>query len=550
MGKRVHLLRGAAGAWLALGVVGCSGVIGPGGPSPGPGSSSSAACQVPSPGPAPLRRLTRAQYNNTVRDLLGDTTRPAAAFPPDDESGEFANNATTLTVSPLLAEGYQQAAERLAQAALARKDLLPCDPATIGEEACAQAFIGSFGARAYRRPLGAGEAAALLALFRDNRQGADWNNGLQSVIEAVLQSAPFLYQVEAGDAAAAQPGGPLPLTSWEMASRLSYFLWNSMPDDALFAAAANDSLRTAEQIAAQAERMLADPRAHDASAEFFIQWLRLDVLTDVAKDAAAYPLFTAPLRASMRAETLAFVDWAVWGEGGGLAALLQAPVSFLDVNTAALYGRTDVTSRVPVKTDVDPAARAGLLTQPAVLAINAKPNQSSPVLRGKWVRERLLCQPMPPPPPNLNITPPAVTPGVSTRERFAQHDKDQACAGCHRLMDPVGFSFEHYDGIGAYRAADQGHPVDASGTLIGSDVDGDYVGAVALAAKLAASQEVKDCVATQWFRYAMGRGETLEDQCSVGQLKQAFAASHYDLRALLLAITRTPAFRYRPEVTP
>jgi hypothetical protein len=512
--------------------------------------TGAAACATPSPGAAPLRRLTQSQYDNTVRDLLGDTTHPASGFPPDPTNGEF-SNATSLTVSPLLAQGYQTAAEALAATAIANKaSLLPCDPkAAAGEDACAKQFVEKLGRRAYRRPLTPDEVTALVALYAANKQGGTFDEGIQAVVEAMLQSAPFIYRVEFGAIDKAQ-GNVVPLTAYEMASRLSYFLWNSMPDDALFTAADQNALATPEQITAQARRMIADPKAHDTTKDFFDQWLKLKSLANVSKDAATYADWNDGLRSSMLAETRAFLDWVMWGSDGKVDTLLTSSVSFVDANTAKLYGVPAPQGSGLAKVTLDPSQRAGILTQPSILTIIAKPNQSSPVLRGKFVRERFLCQPLPPPPPDLVIVPPEVKPGATTRQRFAEHDKNPMCAGCHKMMDPIGFGFEHYDGVGKWRTVDQNLPVDATGALSDSDVDGAFDGAPALAAKLAQSKWVKDCIATEWFRYAFGRGETADDKCSLTAAKGSFSGAQYDMRELLVALTVTDAFRYRPEVKP
>jgi len=549
--NRSHNVRKAAYAFavsaLAFGALGACYSGGP--PDPSPDSQNpQATCAKVSPGPAPLRRLTQTQYNNTIRDLLGDASKPADSFPPDQKLGDFTNTAVALTVPPLLASGYEQAAETLAAAALKNKSFLPCDPVKAGEDACAKQLIATFGKRAFRRPVAQDEADALFALYTTNRAGADFTNGATAVVEAILQSALFLYLPEFGQAASAQDGA-VPLTSYEMASRLSYLFWQSMPDDALFAAADSDALKTPEQVAAQARRMLADPKAKTALHDFFAQWLRVRDLEGSTKDPMTYPDFTPQMRASMEAETLAFVDWVLWEGGGKVETLLTAPLSFVDANTAKLYGLTS-TSNVPVKTQLDPTQRAGILTQPSIMAALGKPDRSSPVVRGKFVRERFLCQPVSPPPQNIVITPPKITPGVSTREMFSEHSKVEPCKSCHVLMDPIGFGFEEFDGIGRFRTVDQGQKVDATGTLAYSDVDGDFNGAVELAKKLAQSQEVRDCVALEWFRYASGRGDTDQDACSLSTMKSAFKDAQFDIRELLVAITQTYAFRYRPQVTP
>jgi Protein of unknown function (DUF1592)/Protein of unknown function (DUF1588)/Protein of unknown function (DUF1587)/Protein of unknown function (DUF1595)/Protein of unknown function (DUF1585) len=541
---------GSIGDGSGVGAAGGIGAgLGPGGSGPGT-STTQDVCATLSPGASPLRRLTQSEYNNSVRDLLGDSSNPASAFPPDQRQGDFSNTAVALTVSPLLAQSYQTAAESLAATAMTHlSSIVACNTSTTGEDACAGQFITTFGKRAFRRPLTTDEQSGLMALYQTNKTGADYNNGIQAVIEAVLQSASFLYRPEFGTASLAK-GTVVPLTSYEMASRLSYFLWGSMPDDTLFAAADADTLKTPDQIAAQATRLLADPKAHPAVTEFFSEWMGVDSITSAPKDPTVYASFTPQVMTAMQQETLAFADWAIWQSDAKLATLLTAPVAFVNQSLAPFYGMTGVTGDTLQQVKVDPTQRAGLITQAGVMAVLGKPDRSSPVLRGKFIREKLFCQTVSPPPQNIVITPPMIMAGVSTREMFMMHATVQPCKGCHTLMDPIGFGFENYDGIGQWRKTDQGQPVDPSGTLTGTDSDGNFSGAVDLAHKLAASPEVRDCVATEWFRYAMGRGESADDTCSLTSLKQSFSTSQSDIKQLLVAVTQTNAFRYRNEVTP
>lgn len=511
--------------------------------------STSAQCTTPSPGAAPLRRLTQSEYNNTVRDLLGDTTHPANQFPPDQQVGDFTNTAVALTVPPLLAQAYQTAAEQLAATALSTQaKLVPCALAS-GTDACAQSFIQTFGKQAYRRPLTTNEQAALFTLYQSNEVGATFANGVQAVIEAVLQSADFLYRVEFGATAQAQ-GSVLPLTPYEMASRLSYFLWDSMPDTTLFAAADASELSTKDQLATQARRLLQSPNAHPAIRQFFLEWLTENELSTVSKSATVYPAFTGTLHSSMQNETQAFLDWVMWTSDHRLPTLLTSPVSFLNSELAAVYGVSGITGTALQQAQLDPTQRAGVLTQLSMMTLLGKPDRSSPVLRGKFIRDELLCEQIPPPPQNLVITPPMVTPGVSTREAFVMHEAVAACKSCHALMDPIGFGFENYDGMGKFRTVDQGQPVDSTGTLSDTDVDGPFNNAIDLIKRLAGSQQVSDCFATEWFRYAFGRGESTDDACSLQSLKGAFTSSQLDIQELLVAVTQTDAFRFRPEVTP
>lgn len=495
---------------------------------------------------APLRRLTRREYELTVRELLGVSTAPTETFPADAIAGGFDNNAALLNVSPLLAEKYMEAAEALATSALGNLAvLLPCDPAAVGEPACARQFAKSFGQRAYRRPLREDEIERLLRAYAAGSAQASFADGISLLIQTVLQAPAFLYRFELGTDPSARQG-LVHLSQYELASRLSYLVWGSMPSDELFAAAAAGELNSAANLAAWARRMLNEPQARPALSDFYRQWLGLNALSDLRKDPALYPELDDSLRSAMDAELPAFVEHVLWSADRRLSSLLTAPIGFASGPLASLYGVQGTSSGSPSLVMLDPAQRVGVLTQAGVLAVHSLPNQSSPVARGKLVRERFFCQTPPPPPPDLNVTPPEVDLSKSTRERFAEHTASAACSVCHELMDPLGFAFESYDAIGRYRERDGERPIDTSGWVAKSaDADGPFQNVRELADKLAASSEVQDCVATQWFRYAFGRHEGPADACSLANVEQAFTASGGDLIELLVALTQTESFRYR-----
>ena len=526
----------------------CVGHIGdPDGPPDGTLSCDAAAIHA---GDAPVRRMTRFEYDSTVRDLLGDGSAPSSSFPADEVSGIFNNQASTLVVTQLLAEGYMNAAESVAATAVQSLDaLVGCDPQMDGPDACGAQFIESFGKRAFRRPLDADARAMLTSVFTSALTQWDFQTGIRLVIETALQSPRFLYRLELG---MPDPGSPgvAKLDDHEIASRLSYLLWGSMPDDALFAAADAHALQKPEELAKQARRMLADPRARAVVADFHDQWLGLGKLDTTDKDTTVFPAYNPLLKAAWRQETAAFVNDVVFDGHGDLATLLTAPYTMMNGDLAAYYGVSGGPSGSGFqRVDLDPEQRSGLLTQPSVLAVNAHANQTSPVHRGKFVRERLLCEPIAPPPPNVKAVPPEVDPTATTREKFAQHSKDPYCASCHHLMDPIGFGFEHYDGIGLWRAQDHNLPVDATGEVKDSkDANGKFDGAVELAQRLAKSEEVRACVVTQWFRYGHGRPDVKDDGCTIAQLQASFATAKYDIKELLVALTQTDAFRYRKRV--
>jgi len=498
------------------------------------------------PGPATIRRMTRWEYNNTVRDLLGDTTRPADNFVAEEESAGFQNNADAHTVSALLAEQYLEAAEGIAERATADlHGLLGCDPT----DDCVGEFVARFGERAFRRPLEPDEVDRFTELFARGRSQFDARTGVEWVLTGMLQSPHFLYRVEKGEAVEGSPGVAA-VSSWEMASRLSYFLWGTMPDEELFAAARGDALRTRVQVAAQARRMLVDPRAKEIVRIFHAQWLDLELVDRIEKDPTAFPAFTEELRASMRGEIETFIDHVVWEAGGDARLLFTAPYSFVDAELAALYGVAPPEGEGHIRVDLDPGQRAGLLTSAGILALKAKTDQTSPIHRGQFVREQLLCTTLPPPPPGLVVEVPDPDPNLTTRERFARHASDPSCAGCHELMDPIGFGFEAYDGIGRWRAEENGLAIDASGEVVESDLPGPFDGAVELSNQLAQSGQVKECLVRQWFRFAYGRLETPEDACTIDTLTASFEASGNDVLDLLVELTLTDAFRYRPLAEP
>jgi hypothetical protein len=559
--RRYTYISGLAACLAGLGLAACEGSLsggegGPGGPdgmTPGMGSAGSngvvgpqgSDCSTPRPGAAPVRRMTRAEYNNTVRDLLGDTTKPAQGFALEEEALGFNNNAANLVTSAALAEKYMLAAEGIAERATAAgSSTLGCDPVAMGNEACAKHFIESFGKRAFRRPLTPDESAMLLAQYTAGITDGDFATGIQMVIETALQSPAFLYRVEMGVAGVA--GAAVRLTDWETASRLSYLLWGSMPDEALFTAAEAGKLTAPGDIEAQARRMLDDAKAHDAVENFHEQWLDYDRVANVGKDAATFPDWTAEIGSLMHEETRRFMDDAVFGASGGIDALLTSPATFLNAKLAAFYGVTGPTGEAFEKVSLDATQRAGVLTLGSLLSINAHSNQTSPVHRGKLVRERFLCANIPPPPPNVMVKAPEPDPNSTTRQRFAQHSADAACKGCHSLMDPVGFGFENYDGMGRYRTMDGALAVDASGELTATDVDGTFTGVVGLAEKLAGSNDVRKCYETQWFRFAYGRGETDSDACSLSAIDTRVQAAGGSIKELLVALTQTDAFLYRP----
>jgi hypothetical protein len=503
------------------------------------------ACTKVDVGVTPLRRLSRIEYDNTIRDLLKDTSRPAQAFAPDEELLGFSAG---LEVSPVLVEQYRTAAENLAKTAVSDvPGLLGCTPEATGSDPCANGFIDRFGQRAYRRPLDADEKTGLTSLYESSRDLYGANVAVELVLQAILQSPQFLYRVEFGESVGSGTEGVVQLGAYEIATRLSYFLWQSTPDETLLDAAAAGELDTPEGIEARAREMVLDDRSRDTVKSFHAQWLELDELQGIGKDESVYPEFDDALRVSMEEETLRFVENVVFDGDGTVQTFFTGAFSFVDGPLAAIYGLEPPGDGQFVRVDLDPAKRAGILTQPSILSIFSKSNQSSPVHRGKFVRERLLCHPLRPPPAGFVIVPPEVDPTLPTRERFSEHADNPTCAQCHDLTDPIGFGFEHFDAIGRYRDKDGDFDVDAKGEVLQTrDADGTFDGAIELGQRLASSEQVRECVAANWFVYAFGRSMTNDyDVCSRARIYDDFKKSSYNVRELLVSLVKSDAFRFR-----
>ncbi len=498
-------------------------------------------------GLTPTRRLTRDQFNNTVRDLLGATGTPADALALDERIGPFNSNAIA-PVDGTLVQQHQEVAAALATAARARmSQISPCDLAsdTGTSTTCATRFVTEFGRKAYRRPLDATELQTYLTLYALGKQGDGVGNGFRVVVEAMLQSPFFLYHHDVGGSGTPQ-AGTIAITPYELAARLSYFLWNSMPDDTLFARAADKTLATDSVLTGEVQRMLASDKAAGTIALFHRQWLDVTELPERAKDPTVYPRYNAQLGDAMMQELAMFTDNVVRKGDGLLKTLLTSNVAFPQGGLFSIYGVSQPAGfTVGMPVTLDAGQRAGILTQAAFLTRWSHGNQTSPVHRGKLVRLNVMCGYIPPPPVDVDTTPPAPTAATSTRQRFAQHSADARCAGCHVMMDPIGLGFETFDGIGAFRTMDGLGPVDATGQIVsaGPDLDGAFNGPVELAKKLSESQVVSNCMVSQWFRFSMGRMETTNDSCSIQGIRESFAASGGNIREMLARIAVSPSFR-------
>jgi hypothetical protein len=491
--------------------------------------------------PRVMRRLTHAQYNNTVRDLLGDQTGPAAQFPQEDFVNGFKNQVEAQGMPALLAEAYGAAAERLARNAFRGGDpnrLVPCRPA---EATCAERFVRSFGQKAFRRPLLPEEKTRYTALFSaELRRTKDFFAAAQLTVEAFLQSPHFLFRVETG-----RPE----MRSNEAASRLSYSLWDSMPDEELFRAAATGAL----DVEAQARRMLDNPKAQQPVNEFVSQWLRFDRVLNSVKDRRQFPLFNSELAISMTEETRRFIADAIWNDRNFMD-IFSGEYTFLTSDLAAVYKLPPPATEF-AKVSLPPESeRAGIIGQAAFLALTSKPGETSPTARGLFVREAFLCQHVPDPPPGASANLPVVTEAkpMTNRERLAEHLSNPSCASCHNLIDPIGFGFEKFDAIGQRReklrltffatrqernkpATSTELPLDTSGSISGIP-NSEFSSPRQLGKVLAGSEQCQECVVKQFFRFTYGRHEEPADRPLIKETLARFRDSQFRFKQLMISL--------------
>ena len=501
-------------------------------------------------------RLSHLQWENSVRDLfyLADHTGFSSLFIGDPSSSKFDNTAADLDVTSTLWADYQRAAEQVADlvvndpsllAAIVPADL-PQDPNDLSVQA--RAWIEQFGARAYRRPLTTAEVDAHWSLFE---QGVDlyedldaFSGGVHLSIQAFLQSPYFLYRVEASEEVG--PDGLIHLSGFEVASKLSYMLWNSMPDAQLFAAAASGELDSTAGVVVEAARMLEDPRARDTIRDFHAQLLDYDHYHDLFKDPEFYPLFDAAIMGpAMQRETELFVEAVVFEDQGGLAELLTAPFSFVNQDTAYVYELGDGFGAEFERVQLDPSQRSGILTQMGFLAANAYAVDPDSIHRGVSVVRNLLCAPLPPPPDNVPPLPPTM--GNTNRERVDAHTGAGTCGeGCHStIINPVGFAFENYDAIGQWRELDNGFEIDASGSFPFDGELREYQNAVEFGQVAASARSVHACYVGHLLEYAYARAAAEDEQAIVDDLATRSQAGSLSIQGLLLELAQTQSFLTR-----
>lgn len=501
-------------------------------------ASRASTLQEPKPRAA-VRRLTHSQYTNTIQDLLGDSAPVTLQFPPEDFVNGFKNQYRSQSLTPLLMEAYGAAAERLARNAFLggdKRKLIPCAPSP----SCAAEFVRTFGLRAFRRPLDPPEIARYTKLLTSQ---PDFTRGAELVVEAMLQSPAFLFRLD-------ESSDPR-WSSYATASRLSYAIWDSMPDDELLRAASAKELSTRRNFEAQLTRMLGDPRSRRSLNEFVAQWLRFDRLTNASKDRRRFPKYTRETAVAMTEEGRRFFLDLV-ATGADFRDFLHAPVAYPNADLAAIYGvpapETGFTrTALPAASE-----RAGILGQALFLSMTAKPDETSPTARGLFVREQFLCQHVPDPPPGTNTNLPEISEAApkTNRERLAEHTTNAACAGCHNLIDPIGHGFEKFDPIGARRekfevrflGADRGDgesgskrvelPIDSTGFVAGLP-DAKFSSPRELGELLARTPQCMECVVRQYFRFVHGRPDGEADRGAIAKGLAAFRDSGYRFQEMI-----------------
>ncbi|HTA91663.1 MAG TPA: DUF1588 domain-containing protein [Polyangiaceae bacterium] len=523
------------------------------GTSSGVGATGSGASSDPVTGSQvmtePTWRLTNAEYANTVHDLLGiDLTTP---LDPDGASAGF--NAG-LQAGDATVQAYHSAAIEASSQSAALLKLVPCDQATITSNPadCAGKFIDAIGPKAFRRPLDADTRTGLTTLFAAVFAQFGFAGGLQALVEEMLQSPYFLYHLELEEQA--KGPGQVAVTGYSMASRLSYLIWASMPDDELFAKASAGQLTSASDVETEASRMLADPKAQAGLRNFYEQWLSVRDMP-LSKGGNFANSYDGP---SILGSFDAQVDAALWAPQNGLTTLLTGTQAFVNATTAPLFGVTGITGTAFQPVSVNPMQRAGILMHPAIMATFATDTGSHPIKRGVFVWDQILCQRLSDPPPNIP-TFPGVPPNSSVRQAYEAFTSPALCQGCHARINPVGFLFENYDTIGQYRTIDDnGQPVNSDVTVVGAvdsngnpdtKLDVETPNALKFVANLASDSGIPtQCMVTQLYRYALKRLENDADQATLSSLSSAYTGGAQNMSKLLGGLTQTQGFLNRLNV--
>ena len=488
-----------------------------------------------------LPRLTETQYRNILGAVFGDDLPPITLSPDTNPNLFYSIGAAQTQIDEVATERYLLAASAVVAHVLSqpgRLDALIDCTIESPDDACAAFGIESLGRRLLRRPLSPAEVTRWLGVARETADGNPIR-GFGFALMGLLQTPHFLYRVELGEP---DGSGRLQYSPYEMASRLAFLITNSGPDDALLDAAAAGELLDSESIEAHGRRLLATPLAREAHQAFFSQFLDLKRIEQVDRDPSLYSGFTPDVLRAMKTEVELLVDDIVYRNPRDIRGLFSEPKGYVNRDLANLYGvdapRATGSTFVPVEFDQN-TPRAGILTLGAFLTMNAHQTETSPTLRGKYIRERVFCQTVPAPPDDIDLNleqgeedPPTL------RERLEQHRNDPACANCHSFIDPPGMLFEHYDSVGRYREAVDGYPVNSTGDLDGVPMDD----AMDLAAHLGQSDSVMDCIVQQYFRHAQGRLETPGERAMLRYITAELARDDNVFESLIMGMISNPNF--------
>jgi hypothetical protein len=494
-------------------------------------------------------RLNHRQWENTVRDLLrlAEPLGLSSTFVAEPLRGNFDTNGGVLTVSQDQSRDYQSAAEKIAEKVARDPALLAMLAPDDGSGQRAEQFIESFGQRAFRRPLSEDEIAGAMGLFDKGTElidsGDAFADGVELVVSYFMQSPNFIYRSELSEAIS---GNKIWLSSYEVASRLSYALTGSMPDDELFASASANELINSKSVREQASRLIASQSAHGTVSDFHGQLLAMGQYDTISKDGEEHPEFE-DAAADLKKETLSFVEDVVFAQDLGFEEMMSAPYTFANARVADMYGLDVAALGLGdefVRVELDPSQRAGLLTQIGFLSAFGEETVPNSILRGVFVARRVLCVDLPTP-DEVPMLPP-IEPGGTNRERIVNITENQPCASCHaNLINPLGFGLEKLSGIGEYREFEEnGQPIDATGTYAFDGKDVSYDGAVEMAQATATSQQAHDCYARRWVEYLYGRDLNLGSRADSSLVQQAGEVSRHDpsLQKLLVELVSTEAF--------
>jgi hypothetical protein len=508
-------------------------------------------CTPGIPATSQLPRLTRAEYDKTTRDLLGLDTQPSSMLAPD----------TLGSVDQRAWDGFKAAADSLSAAVLgnatAKAKVLPC---TTDNATCINQFVTAFGQKAFRRPLTTAEIAKFTALYTNRAtltQTGTFNEAVTLIIKSFLMSPSFLTKAETSTATPS--GSTYQLSSWEMASRLSYTLWGTMPDDMLFSAAMANSLSTQDQILQQAQRMLADPKARAKTADFHAAYLLQGDGTrwaEASHDPMLFPAFKTSMVPTLSSEAAKFVDYITFDLKGTFQDLVTKPIAFVDKDLAPLYGLTSTSTTLQM-VNLDATQRAGVFTHVGFLGSYSSYNRTSPILRGAFLEKQVLCRQIPAPPPDASTTPlpPASTDLNTNRKQVAAQTEvaGTACAGCHApVVNPPGFALEAYDSVGQWQTAEKsgGAAIDTTADVAIGGKTAHVTGPVDLMTQIASSPEAQSCYAQRLVTFAYERTLTSQDVCTVQMLAGKMNTSGYNIISLLTDLTQTQSFRFRVKELP